>query len=634
MLNIFPPKIVIAFALLSVIVLTGCMHQKTNRGHLVRGDWAIEYNRTPWIGCPDDADCEHEGERKGLFSCLKDREGAANRAFRRHCATIPGCTSEEPCCRTLGCGMWVEPTDENAVRVCGLTPFCFAQKPCGLTPNCGKPNVTVHPHTLMHASPSIPGGHVLGGHLLGGMSAVRGMNPAMPAPAMMPGTLVSRGIVPGASAITSGGMVAAIGVATPAGTMTPVGVRMPNGSVSNAMVLRACVISPSCTAARPCGQTPHCGGAVAVNLVANNAIALASALQAQGTASAVMQANTIHPGGGVMSASGMGLLINPMTGQPVQGQMMGSVPQMVPMGQAGQMPIDHAGVGMIPGHPHYLAGMVDPGGTGEVRERHREEVLPSETRSQMPVPKFHPIPTQPTFQRSEGMMPAPHGEHNTAMLEQRGVSEEEFEAALDEAYLQGVAAAMEDVERKLEAKRQAVARAKLEERILQQSESVQQQIDEQARIQVLAMQHLQQERQLRQPAAAEPIPEPQRIPPRSAQSPTAVARTGNTPNVHPLHLAESFKTSVASGVHEVFAPLLSSHTRKPAPVRTQPPVPATSKPQQEPAQEPALELAESDVPGRPPVAPTPWSYGLLPDSEPGALVLQAQFVEDGVPIRP
>jgi len=228
------------------------------------------------------------------------------------------------------------------------------------------------------------------------------------------------------------------------------------------------------------------------------------------------------------------------------------------------------------------------------------------------------------------MAPTPHAERTMAMAEQRGVSEEELEAALDEAYLQGVAAAMDDVERKLEAKRQAVARVKLEERILQQTESVQQQLDEQARIEVLAMQQMQQEQQFQQRGAAEPmpIPEPQRIPSRPPQNPTAVARAGNTPNVHPLHLAESFRTSVASGVNEVFAPLLSSNTRKQAPARTQSPVPATSKPQQE------LALAEPDVPGRPPVAPTPRTYGLLPEDEPGALVLQAQFVEDGVPIRP
>jgi len=672
MSEIFPPKIVIALALLSAIALAGCIHQKTHRGHLVRGDWAIEYNRPPWIGCPSDVDCEQEGsecERKSLFSCLKrDDDGTSPRAFRRHCATIPACTSEVPCCRTLGCGMWVEPSDDSEVKVCGLTPFCFAQKPCGLTPNCGKPIPPhVNPPILTTGNQPIPGGlganvlgtnvSVLGG--LGGIPVMRGMSPAMPAAGTMPGTLVSRGIVPGASAITSGGMVAAIGVTTPAGTMTPVGVRMPNGMVSNAMVLRACVMVPHCTAANPCRQTPHCGGAVAVNLVANNAIALASALQGQGMASGVMQQGTMLPGGGVMSAGGTGFLINPMTGQlagqltghPLQGQMgagqMGTGQMMGVSPQMGQMLIDYTESGYLPGHPHYAMGVVEPGGAGEVPERRKEENVPPEMRSQMPPPRFHPIPTQPTFQRSEGMPPTPPAQRTTAMNEARGVSEEEMEAALDRVYLEGVAAAMDEVERKLEAKRQAVARARLEERILQQAESVQQQLDEQARIQMLAMQHVQQERQLWQQTLAEPIPEPQRIPPprqtATAQNPpqsslqsalqnsSATARTGGIPNVNPVHLAESLKSSVANGVNEVFAPLLSSPPKgqsaatSQAAARTQ--GAAASKP------EPETALTPPQLPGRPPVASRPPEYGLLPDDESDSSVLQAQFVNDGAVIR-
>ena len=448
----------------------------------------------------------------------------------------------------------------------------------------------------------------------GGMSSA-GIVPQSPAgaPGAVQGTLVSRGIVPGASAITSGGIVAAIGVATPAGTMTPIGVRLPNGTVSNAVVLRACTATQHCTAARPCGLTPLCGGAVAINLVANNAIALASALQAQGIAS------------GVMQAGGMGMLVNPMTNQPVNGLTMSGMPQV------GYPPIGYAPSGYAPGYPRYAAGMID---TGEAAEHVEEEAARPETRSQMPVPRFHPIPSQPTFQRSEGMAPTPPGQRTVSMNEPLGVSEQEFEAALDHAYLQGVAAAMDDVERKLEEKRQAVARARLEERILQQAESVQQQLDEQARIQMLAMQRAQNERQIQQRAVAEALPEPQRLPPpprqmavaqSAAQSPANVVRTTSNANVHPLQLAESLKASVANGVSEVFAPLL---TAAPA-SRGQ--VPAQS--QSSVASQQAV-VSQPQFPGRPPVSPVPPGYGLLPDDEPSALILQANFAADNVPIRP
>ena len=672
MLNVFPRKTVVALTLVLTVFLVGCIHEKTKRGHIVRGDWAVEYNRTPWIGCQADADCAdcngtENGERKNLFSCLKNgSDRKERRAFRRHCATTPRCTSEEPCCRTLGCGMWVEPTEEGAIRVCGLTPFCFTQKPCGLTPNCGKPaNQSVNPQTMMQPNQPILGElgnvlNVLGGNVPLGQSGVptmRGMPPGsmspgmmssgmmssgmmspgmmspgmmsnVPAPGVMPGTLVSRGIVPGASAITSGGMVAAIGVATPSGTMTPVGVRMPNGMVSNTMVLRACVMSPNCTAARPCGTTPHCGGAVAVNLVANNAIVLASALQGQGVASGVMQV------GGMVNP----MMGQPMMNQPMMGQMMAAAPQM---GQVSAAHIQHA------------SGMVVADEVPVVEEK-VEFALP-ETRSQMPVPRFHPIPTQPTFQRSEGMTPTPSAQRTTAMSETLSVSEHELEAALDQAYLQGVAAAMDDVERKLEEKRLAVAKAKLEERILQQAEAVQQQLDEQARMQMLAMQRMQQERHLRQQTAAEPILEPQHLPPRlptpkqsvvaqtppqrMTQSPTVAVAMHNNASVTPAQLAENLKASVASGVNEVFGTLLNSTPKGQPPIRMQTSLPASAstnpKVITQPAVQPTVQsqstvqsevaVTPPNLPGRPPVASVPRDFGLLPDNEPVAPILQAQF---------
>ena len=705
MSKLFPPKFIVSLSLLLSVILVGCTHQKTQRGHLFRGDWAVEYNRTPWIGCPPDSGCPddyqnvgQESKRGGLFSCLtKDGDDRNLRGFRRHCAMNSGCTQKNPCCRTLGCGMWMEPDATNSTmpaslggstRACGLTPFCFPNSPCRVTPNCGKPansSPNVNPQTLsiknqqalagfggvngLNGSNTIAMNNAGAGLVPGGMAAINGMtangmlangmsangmtvNGAATVRGMSPngtmsngvmsngvmanggvigaapsGTLVSRGIVPGASAITSGGMVAAIGVTTPAGTMMPTGVRLPNGIVSNNVVLRACVMTPNCTAAHPCGLTPNCGGAVAINMVSGNAVALASALQAQGVAS------------GVMQAGGMGMLVNPMTNQPINGITMGGYPQ------AGYPPIGYAPTGHSPGYPRYAAGMVGVAEMEDDDEVDEEEFLPPENRSAMPVPRFHKIPSNPTFQRSEGMPNTPEPQRTVAkpttvaMSEQNDVSEKEYEAALDRAYLEGVSAAMNDVERKLEAKRQAAATAKLQEKILRQEEYLQQQLDEQERQQMLAMQRIQRERQLQlqqqQQLAKQQaemmvtaVSEPKRLPP-----PSVVTRTSPQPSVNAQQLAESLK----NGMNEAFAPLLGSNQtgaiqKVQVPVKSQP----QPLPQAQNSAKPKVEVAAAkpEVPGRPPVASTPPRYGLQPDDEPTPVILQAQFSADGTTIRP
>ena len=646
MSKLSPPKIIVPLVLLLAAVLVGCSHQKTQRGHLFRGDWAVEYNRTPWIGMPPDSVYHEVGEKsekaesRGLFGCfMKEGREKHRKGFRHHCAMNAECSPQEPCCRTLGCGMWVDPEEPathaslgGAAQACGLLPFCLPQKPCGLTPVCGRPaNINVNPQTLMQAK------HPIG--IPSGMPIVRGMNPTatMPGaatPSVLPnGTLVSRGIVPGASTITSGGVVAAIGVATPAGMMTPVGVRMPNGVVSNAVVLRARVMTPNCTAARPCCLTPHCGGAVAVNMVANNATVLASALQSQGVAS------------GVMQTGGMGMLVNPITNQPVPGLTMSGYPQM------GYPPIGYAPTGYAPGYPRFAAGMAE---TGEAAAQREEEVAPPpETRSQMPVPRFHPIPTQPAFQRSEGMAPT-QGERTSAMNGRQEISEMELERALDQAYLEGVSAAMDEVERKLEEQRQAVAKAKLQEKILQQSENLRQQLDAREEMRILVMQcerQLQQHQQqaamqqqamqqqtLRQPemlATAVPEPRSQRVsPPRPAAAVPAASAS-------PALLAGNLKTSVVSGVNEIFAPLLGANQNhgqsgnQGVQVNQRGQALTPPQPQRSVAQ-PRVEVAvvQPDVPVRPPVLPVAPRYGLSPDDEADSPIMQAHFSDDGVPIQP
>lgn len=62
-------------AVLVLLCSFGC-HIKvpTKRGMILRGDWAIEYNRTPWIGCPPDVDCGSDLDENGRCkddNCLK-----------------------------------------------------------------------------------------------------------------------------------------------------------------------------------------------------------------------------------------------------------------------------------------------------------------------------------------------------------------------------------------------------------------------------------------------------------------------------------------------------------------------------------------------------------------------------------
>ena len=500
--------------------------------------------------------------------------------------------------------------------------------PTGTTPRGVLPNGMM-PNGMLPNGVT-PNGVTPNGALPNGMTPNGGV-PGGAAVTVPGATLVSRGIVPGASAISSGGMVAAIGVATPAGMMTPVGVRLPNGMVSNAIVLRACVMTPNCTAARPCCLTPNCGGAVAVNMVANNATVLASALQAQGVASGVMQA-------GGMGMAGMGMLVNPITNQPISGLTMSGYPQ------AGYPPIGYAPTGYAPGYPRYAAGMVD---TGEVTEeqqlQEKETVLPRETRSNMPVPRFHPIPTQPAFQRSEGMPSAPRTpEQPTAMTNRNTMSEMELESALDHAYLEGVAAAMDEVERKLEEKRQAVARAQLQERILQQAESVQQQLNAQEEMRMLAMQR---ERQLRQQALQQA--EMQAMAMQGSQRPlppnaVTLARHhphSNPANGVPAQLAENLKTSVISGVNEIFAPLLGANQALHNQPHQRGQVPAvTPQPRHNTVPQPRPQIAEAlpqpELPGRPPVSSVAPNYGLQSDEESGSSIMQAQFMDDEMPIQP
>jgi hypothetical protein len=348
-----------------------------------------------------------------------------------------------------------------------------------------------------------------------------------------------------------------------------------------------------------------------------------------------------------MQAGGMGLLINPVTNQPINGLTMAGYPQ------AGYPPIGYAPMGYAPGYPRYAAGMIDTGESEETDDEEVEEaILSEETRSKMPVPRFHPIPSKPVFQRSEGMPSTPSSQRNiskpktTAMIDQRGVSDGELEAALDQAYLEGVSAAMKEVERKMDDKRKMVAKAKLQEKILRQAEYVQQQLDEQERQQLLAVQQMRQERQSRQQAAqqsemllavSEPVLEPKRLPSQKQaavpknlpQSLPVTAKTVSTASVKPTQKG-GMVNSVSSGVSGVFSSIWGSNQKEHVLVKPQTQSPTKSRSGS------GIELAavQPDLPIRPPVSPVPFDYGLLPEEETGPLIIQAKFSADREPVAP
>lgn len=525
-----PSLILLVFLGVGLIIVgqSGCSHKKTNRGHLFRCDWAFEYNRTPWIGCPPDSGCDDERSCScGLGDC--SGKNCSNKGFRRHCGLNPECTAKKPCCRNLGCGMWIDPSNPNSfagmgtgAKACGMTPFCSPMKPCCLTPLCGRtstnsPMMLGSQGMMMEGVPGVP-------------TTVPSVSPGMtptsvqqkgdskqekptqkpPTMAGPTGLLISQGIVPGVSTITTGGVVAAAGVSTPVGMMTPAGVQLPNGTINNQVVLRACGLHPSCNAGRPCCMTANCGNVVPIAMVSNNAVHLASALVSN-TPGGVMQAGGMGvPVGGRIN----GMLVNPISGQPVYGMSMNGMPQV------GYPPIGYTPSGYSPKYPRFDGlgmgmGMMQNQQQEQDEEEEVEENIPEEspiTKSQMPVPRFHPVPSKPAFQRSQGMPVTPRSAGNTQKIssnrrrasasvawladdslahdepdlegfsEGRGefFSQASINTAVKKAYLEGMSAAMEEVEAELDAKEQKRREVEMQAKVLDQAKKLQAKIDSQS----------------------------------------------------------------------------------------------------------------------------------------------------------
>lgn len=514
----------------TLLFLSGCHTSKTNRGYMVRGDWAMEFNRTPWVGCPPDSGCDDE-RTCGVAGCAGGCNHGEKSGFRRHCGLRPGCSPKRPCCKTLGCGMWIDTSDPNSfgamgsgVKACGLTPFCSPMKPCGLTPNCGK---VVQPTVINAGNLSGGGGNPM---MSNGMTFPMNGETLQPTPIMPPQTptgmpeppenkpttiatpnnlLLSRGIVPGVSLVNNGGVVAAAGVATPSGIMTPSGVQLPNGMLHTGAVIRACGGHPNCSPARPCGMSPGCGGLVPVAGVSNNAMMLASTLAAPGMSGGVVPAGgpamTGAPAGRIpVIRAPDGSLVHAVTGQPINQDAMRAVVQNGNRFGA-YPPIGYADNGYN-ALSRYDALNLPPEDEEEPEEELAEAQSPG-ARSRMPVPRFHPVPTKPVFQRSEGLpndserrKTTPSGK-KTASDDRRFFSDDNLAAAMEEAYLAGMSDAMGEVEEELDTQAWELAKAQKQAELVEQAQKLEVKLQRQKALELQARELREREENQRRIAA-------------------------------------------------------------------------------------------------------------------------------------
>ncbi|HBT77073.1 MAG TPA: hypothetical protein DEB39_09135 [Planctomycetaceae bacterium] len=481
----------------------GCHVQiPKKRGLLFRGDWAFEINRTPWVGCPPESGCDLLLDEEGFCedgNCLKcdlphplgkcklrkmlkgntveddEEDGEATHEesenadmgivpnlgkFRRHCGQTETCTRKRPCCSTPGCGVVVDPNDPKSMAragyapgmitgYCGLTPGCSLSSPCGLTPRCCLPVM----------APSLN-----------------------PASVGMMGNVTQQPYI--LSAVPGGGIAAGSGM-IPIGSVVPAGGILPRGGIVgiNGMIHRSCGLTPQCSAARPCGLTPQCGVLVPPGMAQQNVILLAGAMGIPANAGAVGMGalglgsgaspqrvsptgNTgglvtggsvtgamLSPGGVQVSPGGMmvtadGRMVNPAQAQIVQGLTMSGYPQ------TGYPPIGYAESGYSPGYPRQNALQLDveegylEAEVAQAAPKTPQKEAETAAKSSMPAPRHHPLPTRPTFERSQGLSnlqkepSKSKAVAKTALSENTRKEKSDQTAVIQQAYLQGMIAMM------------------------------------------------------------------------------------------------------------------------------------------------------------------------------------------------
>ncbi|MGL4942613.1 MAG: hypothetical protein ACRC46_05415 [Thermoguttaceae bacterium] len=447
---------VVAVLLVAFIVSTsGCgLCKKYKRGMILRGDWAVEINRTPWVGCPADVGCdgksgpcedascdEPSSPQKKLLSLFRrgDAKGETEKrhGFRIACGKRRGCRSQSPCRLSPICGSFFDMDKPN--------PVILAMMRNGQIPiPMDVPGVMDLVVGAGPASPSTMGG---------GMQAMSSLQPMSPMMANSGGLPVFANGGIGSNA--NSGILAQQILATP-GTTLPPGGSLPAGGmvIAGGMVMRPCGMVPQCTAATPCRTHPQCGVLVPATMAQGNAMMLAAmpqaaslggglypSLVAGGAAGAGTNMGMMNPltgqmtGQMVQGVAGNGApygnpsLVNPVTGQVVQGMSIAGTPH------ASYPPIGYAAEGYSPGFQQQYVGNRGEEVTGAVAQQNDEKGDNPE-RVPMPSPRFHSVPTRPTFQRAQGMA-------SSDAPQQENTSASASAAAIQRAYLKGMYAAIQ-----------------------------------------------------------------------------------------------------------------------------------------------------------------------------------------------
>jgi hypothetical protein len=469
----------VRFALVALVLVFVCgchLHKKPKRGVLVRGDWAVEFNRTPWIGNSAEveyeevADCDDDSgflNKNKLKSCLPklgrakteewngevvpDSENSPNNNNDKNNSNgVQEITPEQRKAMLLNKqlgkngqpanGAAVSPTQTLAgtLALQNLQSLQNPQTPLG---TLASPPVAGQPHYL-----PMPGTNGLIGQLV------------------MP----TGSVVPGARLLPNGNVIAPNGLPLPATNIHPTGSFL----ASNGMIVQpgGIVLAPSGTYI----VSPAAAQQNAVTIATQNGVPSQTIIAMQSGVPTQMQNGMMLAGGVMMPNGGMPIvnsgavlmpnglvamngvadgnvapnsvmlangLVNPVNGQPVAGLTMSGYPQV------GYPPIGYARNGYSPGHaqPAESGEYADEEQTMAKTERENDNKN-LVSKSAMPAPRHHPVPTKPVFERSKGLVGEGVERSQTSNGAADKTNAQDSKAAqaavIRQAYLTGMVAAM------------------------------------------------------------------------------------------------------------------------------------------------------------------------------------------------
>ncbi|MDR1957809.1 MAG: hypothetical protein LBQ54_01995 [Planctomycetaceae bacterium] len=335
-----------------IFAVTGCTTSLCKkRGVLFRGDWAFEINRTPWVGCPADADSENES--KSCFSFLKkEKEGDSEKKGGKLLNRIK-CEHGNPSQNCSQCYMFHQ----------GIAPYY----------NYGNPmqGEGFSMANLPEGSMVVQNGIVLPNGVF------------VPNTAMIPPETGNAGGINGIGN-SNGNM----------GNVPPLegnngGNNGNNSHSDNGNNKRNAAVNSS-------GTIRENGYAV---LSPGNGNVLSITPTGNGMMAVVATDGTVRQ----IPMSPNGMLINPAANQVIPGLSMSGY------AAPGYPPIAYSPTGYSPGQaqPYQLsqsdATLDNTGQQG--KNGTSKEPSAEETQANMPYPRFSPVPSHPVFQRSMGMAP-------------------------------------------------------------------------------------------------------------------------------------------------------------------------------------------------------------------------------------